>query len=649
MFPEIIGGDWPYIPEGSLGNYMFPLPSWEIVQGNGLGGINPGYFIQWYLNFTISFFVNLLHIPWVIVYKTIWFGGFIVLAIGSSYLFSRYALKDAPSYIHALSSLFFTANTYILMIAGGGQMGVAIAYALYPFVLTVFLASIDSVSKRKKILIPIALSGIVLGLQISLDPRLAFITILAIICYCLVYLILNGKDIFSKKNIILCLYLGIVGIIALLLNAFWLFPLLFLRQNPLQELGATYVGIDAFRFFSFAHFSDSLALLHPNWPENIFGKVSFMRSQYLLFPIIAFMSLLVLKWKNKTLLLYLCLLFLIGAFLAKGAQEPLSGINEFLFLHMPGFQMFRDPTKWYLLMSLSYAVLVPYTTWRIMYYFAKTKYRFLKYVPYLFIVGFFIFLIFPAVTNNLSQTLSGRSVPQEYKELETFLDSDKTFYRTLWVPKVSRFATNTNHPAIDALALFASSDNGKILSSLHNPKMREMLDWYGVKYIIIPSDPYGEIYIKNREPDKNQYLNLVQDRLLLTYYKKIQSFGDITVLQTASFKPRFFADSGKTLNMKKISATEYIVTMTLNKQTTLYFSEQYNSMWKAYINGMVVDSKKGPFGINSFVIPQSGEVQVHVKYTAEDFYVLGRWVTLFTLVMVVLIFFIGFKKRRQLF
>src|SRR5438105_1392783 len=74
--PYIIGGDWPYFFDETLKEFPFLVPSWNTWQANGLGGINPVYFLHSFENATV-FFTNATHIPWVIIYKIFWFGLFL--------------------------------------------------------------------------------------------------------------------------------------------------------------------------------------------------------------------------------------------------------------------------------------------------------------------------------------------------------------------------------------------------------------------------------------------------------------------------------------------------------------------------------------------------------------------------------------------
>ena len=157
------------------------------------------------------------------------------------------------------------------------------------------------------------------------------------------------------------------GLIAL--HAFWILPAILTHQNPLEQLGSAYSTTGAVKFFSFAALENALSLLHPNWPENLFGKTYFMKPEFLGLPILAYISLLFISTKEKTkeqkktvqYVLYFALLALIAAFLAKGANDPFGEIYLWMFTNIPGFGVFRDSTKWYVLIAISYSLLIPFS------------------------------------------------------------------------------------------------------------------------------------------------------------------------------------------------------------------------------------------------------------------------------------------------
>src|SRR6185503_16152979 len=99
-----------------------------------------------------------------------------------------------------------------------------------------------------------------------------------------------------------------------------------------------------------------------------------------------------------------------GAFLAKGANDPFGGVYIWMFEHIPGFIMFRDPTKWYVLIAFAYAVLIPFSIWRI-HNWLNSKFKNQQYVSLLFLCLVFtliLFLIRPALRGEITGTFTQR-------------------------------------------------------------------------------------------------------------------------------------------------------------------------------------------------------------------------------------------------
>src|SRR4030042_1446903 len=108
---------------------------------------------------------------------------------------------------------------------------------------------------------------------------------------------------------------------------------------------------------------------------------------------------------------FLVLLGLTGAFLAKGAQEPFGRIYNLMFANIPGFILFRDPTKFYVLTALSYAVLIPLTIELLSEKFHK--YRLKTFLTVIFL-GFWIITIRQALWGNFIMPLRSQEIPDNY-------------------------------------------------------------------------------------------------------------------------------------------------------------------------------------------------------------------------------------------
>lgn len=242
------------------------------------------------------------------------------------------------------------------MVVGGGQMGVAMAYALTPLVLSVFVKMFRAPGVKRQ-----AMAGLILTFQTMFDPRISLLTLGAVALYGLI-----NQNLASLKRLILPI------LITLGFHSIWLLSMIKAVQNVLPT---THGESNWISFLSFADFSNAISLLHPNWPENIFGKVYFLRAEFLILPILAFSSLFFTKIKSdkkriQTNILFFASLALVGAFLAKGSNPPFGGIYPWLFENLPMMKLFRDPTKFYFLVALAYSILISYTLKKI---FLKVK------------------------------------------------------------------------------------------------------------------------------------------------------------------------------------------------------------------------------------------------------------------------------------
>ena len=489
------GGDWPYLFKETIQRFSFlpdPRSLW----------LGPYYQI------TSKVFVEYLHIPWEITERIWWYWMFLAVSFFSSLFLSKVIL--GKSKFNFLSVLIFLTNTYILMIVGGGQIGVALAYAFAPMVLGSFINYLNKNSSKNLIF-----AGIILAIQIMFDPRIAYVMGFGIILYFFISLILDK----NRRQLIFRFisFLFASAVIAFLINSPWIIAQFF-SGNKNFLINSSLGSIGSLNFFSFGSFSYAFSLLHPNWPENIFGKTYFLKPEFLLLPLLAFSSLLFLGKEKKLRkeILAFSLLGLLGVFLSKGVQEPFGQIYEWMFAHVSGFILFRDPTKFYVLIVLSYLILIPFGLGRI----AKnisSRFNFraaISLMPILFLL-LWAFLIRPAFSGELSGTFKPHQVPPEYVSLKNFLVKDTVYSTTLWVPNKSSLSFySPTHPLLER-ATFSE----------------KFLKENKIKYIIVPEDTEKKIFLKDREYDEELYRKTVINLAKISYITRVAEFGKIIVFQ----------------------------------------------------------------------------------------------------------------------
>lgn len=636
FLPGIIsGGDFIYAYTSMFENRaLFPL-AWDWSGNYGLGSFAPP--LQWVNTvyaLPVLFFGAFLQFPWSVVERVSFFFPYLVLGLFSSWYLAKTVF--GKSKIAVFTALLYITNTYALMMSGGGQIvGVGLAYAVVPLAFARFILLQRTLSEEKNNLRNALLFSLSFSLLTLFDIRFAYLLFVAIIGYALFHF---------RKNFSLYrfLYLFVIPFsLTMLLHVFWLLPILITHQGPNESLNAAYNSTTSVSFFSFAKFENTLSLLHPNWPENIFGKVSFMKPEFLILPILAFLSLCFVtkkKTEESLFVLYFSLLGLIGAFLAKGSTDPFGSVYLWLFNHFPGFSMFRDPTKWYTLVAVSYSLLVPFAVAKI-YTWIKEKQKFSRFnFHYLFLIlvfGYLLFLIKPALSGELNGTLTHHTVTSDYQQLAKTLESSPSFYRTLWFPTTERYGYATAiHPTVSAQDFFKIYDQKKLLTDFEQNKTKQQLENIGVRYIIVPDDVDHEIFLEDRKYSERIYQNTYVSLQKIKWLHEIPGFGRIKVFALNNAKDHFWIiDPQTAISSKMLSPVHYQVILTsAKKNDILVFAESYDTHWIMSENQSRIHSQKYQQNINSFALPKDGNYTLDVRYQPQQWIIPSVVISFVTLI-----------------
>lgn len=472
--------------------------------------------------------------------RVVWFFPHLLLSIFSMYYFTHILFRRRI--VSFFSSLLYALNTYILHITAGGILSIGMTYALAPLILAFFIKGLKENRLRNSIF-----CGFLLALSISYEPRGAYLTIGALFIFFIWYVgeELLVKRLKSLRNIMISfIYLIIALTIPVILHFYWLLPSLLVQVPSLPSGYELAGGATALSHMRLNH---AATLYVPFWP---LGTLEFqqVRPLFFLIPLLVGLAI-VLRPKDKRVIL-LTILAILSVFLVKGSNPPFGGVYIWLFKHFPGFNMFRDPGKFYSLVSLAYAPLLGVTIDSLASVFKREAGRVKKFRPSLFRIifllsalCFLLYLVFPAMTGRLYGTFHAHRVSPEYQTIEKFIKSQPPHFRTLWRPLKGRYTFYSQQYPV-----FPSIDPGLslrfFLSDMHNPGafkgtryIAKILGLLNIKYCILPQEKYAyEIF--GKDLNKDFFLSTFQKQIGL---KKIDIGENIDIFENEYYAPRFFA------------------------------------------------------------------------------------------------------------
>jgi hypothetical protein len=270
----------------------------------------------------------------------------------------------------------------------------------------------------------------------------------------------------------------------------------------------------------------------------------------------------------------------------------------------------------------------------------------------LFII-FWLFTIRQAVLGQLGGTFKQHTIPQEYVELEKFLSSQSNFSRTFWIPSLQKFGYYSSlHPAVNGENFFHVASISRVLDLLGKQETENKLQEASIKYVIVPYDSEGELFVTGRKYDNKMYKDTIASAFSIPWLTRINGFGKIAVFQVPSPKEHFFlvpitncglriAGCPKIVKITFMNPTKYEVTLqNVQKGDRLVFSESYDSHWE--LTSQKIPSEKYHGLLNSFVLSNSGSYTVTVEFTLQKWVNLGLVVSMISIV--VIFFVIGFMK-----
>jgi hypothetical protein len=326
-------------------------------------------------------------------------------------------------------------------------------------------------------------------------------------------------------------------------------------------------------------------------------------------------------------ILFFATLTLLGVFLAKGVNPPFGEAYIFFFEKVPGFQLFRDPTKFYVFIALGFSMLIPYALGELFSKLSKRK----KYgitsgkTFIVVIVIYFVALLWPGISGKLNGTLQTAIIPADYQRLERFLAIQPEFFRTLWVPSMQRFGYYSNsHPAMHGL--------------ISNKTTMESLQERSIKYVIVPIDTDSTIFVTDRKYSNDKYEKTVSSLRKVSYLEEVPGFEKLKVFQIPSPKAHFWSvKDGLVKSIHYNNPTSYTLNIK-NAQIgdSIVFSENFDKYWNARIMSSnreeSIQSRMYNKIFNSFVLNKSGSYSIEVYYSKQKYVQIGGIISVISLI-----------------
>jgi hypothetical protein len=193
------------------------------------------------------------------------------------------------------------------------------------------------------------------------------------------------------------------------------------------------------------------------------------------------------------------------------------------------------------------------------------------------------------------------------------------------------------HPLIFASGFTNKYSINKISETFSSAQMKVLLQDISTKYIIVPDDSSGEIFLTDRKYDDNLYKATLNNVSKIGYLKKVENFGKIGVFEVPNSKDHFWSPAENlALNYNYISPVEYqLMIKNAKKGDSVVFSESYDPKWIAENSQFKIQSSKFDARFNSFILPQDGNYSLRIYYTPQDYVNIGLVISGITLLMVV--------------
>jgi len=574
-FSILSSGDWYHWTDRATLELATSWGVWVNYVNFGMVNIQ----IPFNIFMAIWSFVVRIGLSFDIASKLTLFAPIAILSFISPYVFSKRLTHDV--HVSFVVALFYGTTTYALI----NQVPIQFVYALSPLVFYFFIIALEDNKLQDWVVF-----SLFYWIAVCYEIRIMYVVSFVLFFYFIFHYFLVYKR--YLKAFIYCCF------ITIFLSAFWLLPSL---QGSVSSAVSSTTNRALFGGGLFS-IQQAFTVFTWNWtgsrPDDQFVNQP-IQMYFWILPLILLMSFFIVKFKFKKQVIFFWIVSLIGIILTKQSGKPFSDLYQYLFLHFPGFSLFREASKFYIVTVIGYTGLLSFTLLHI-----KQK-RPLIFIFISFVLCSSFFLNLKPLLDESAQGLFVSKEPSsDYGVVESFIESKPYYFRTLWVPVYSRWSFFNNiHPQTSLVSSTGSEwknlikkqidpliNNDRLTEIFSSKFSNQLLNISSLRYVIVPIrdiandddfyKDYGERQFFIDELDKLPYLQRIDI-----------GTTELVVYENADYRPHIYTTRNQETIYGNIpfeqvdfqfrNPTEYQISLkNISDPVYVNFSESYHPDWK---------------------------------------------------------------------
>ncbi len=591
-FGFLANGDWRIqLSESAAAAFQLP----QLWGGWGLGGVN--VHAPFYLLHLIHGGLASLGLSFGVVERLAYLWPITIFSVLGAFLLIRRVTKsDIGAFV---GSLVYAFSVYFLLIQTQ-HIYIMLADALAPLAILAYLNVLD-----RRRLSDVIWAGLAFFVVSSADFRIFYILALAFSFYAAARAIHEGAFKSFKKLLVFGVFAASPFVLAVLLNMYWIIGFsstTTLTSNQLLNRPIFGGGVAMTRVLN----------LHSGaWTGGAtewFGKNP-VPWWFWTYSIAAVMGFWVARRKRfATLFLFLALF---AAFFGKMTGLPFGEAYTWMYENFPGFNAFREASKFKFLLIISYATLIGFfVAWLRANIMSPGWRRYVKIAVIAILIALPIWNTKPLITGEIGTLYVEREMPADYARFNDHLRAEKDdFFRVLWLPRHNTWTLAKYHPRLSSghikaaddvqLALENSEDQEapremKVVQVVASELGNAVMDLQSVRYIGVPliedqRNPFKPYHIDRDEVIQELYTSPYLTRPAL-------GLEQFIVFENEEYRPRVYVtrepERFDTIDQevirienKRLSSTEHVFSVhNVSGEIYVNFTETYHPNWYIYSN-----------------------------------------------------------------